>query len=69
MNKLVMHERRFYCRDTEEGIFNFRQNMEAPNADHWQIELTLERWRTKKELAAYLRQAADAVERLPKPTE
>ena len=42
-----------------------RQNLEAPNADHWQVDMNLTRWRTKAELVAYLRAVADLIERMP----
>lgn len=40
------------------------QNMEAPEGNHYKIALFLDRWRTKEQLVAYLRFAADLVERI-----
>lgn len=41
----------------------FRQNAEV--GDHWLIEPELRRWRSKAELAQYLRLLADIAEKLP----
>jgi hypothetical protein len=59
-------ERRYYSHyetspeDHETGTF--LRNMEATDGDHWRVELNLERWRSAKELADYLRWAAKSVE-------
>ena len=38
------------------------QNLEVSGHDHWLIEFSLSRWRSKKILAAYLRTIADIVD-------
>lgn len=58
----------YYCSFEEgEGEYDtltLIQNLEASNKDHWLIRLNLERWRTKKKLASYLRFAASVVENM-----
>ena len=50
--------------DGEYDTLILHQNLEVPDRDHWLIELNLTRWRSKKELAAYLRYAASVVEEI-----
>jgi len=51
--------------EDEYDTLTLHQNLEVPAGDNWLIELNLVRWRSKKELAAYLRFAASVVEGMP----
>ena len=73
LKRLVRHPRpvktEYSCAfedgDGEYDTLTLHQNLEVPDGDHWLIELNLVRWRSKKELAAYLRFAADIIEGMP----
>jgi hypothetical protein len=48
--------------DGNEESITLEQNLEAPWGDHYRVDVSLMRWRTKDKLAAYLRQIAAVIE-------
>jgi hypothetical protein len=68
--EMKLSERKFYDFIQESSdpsdvyTVTLTQNMEVTDANHWKVELLLERWRTRKQLVAYLRTVADMVEGL-----
>jgi hypothetical protein len=68
---MKLSERKFYDFIQESSdpsdvyTVTLTQNMEVTDANHWKVELLLERWRTRKQLVAYLRTVADMVEGCP----
>ena len=48
--------------DGNEESITLEQNLEVPGGDHYRVDVSLMRWRTKDKLAAYLRQIAAVVE-------
>jgi hypothetical protein len=59
----------FYANITEsDGNYEtvtLNQNLEAPGGDHWRVEFSLQRWRSKAELIKYLQSVVEVVRSTP----
>ena len=63
-SKAVFYE---YIEEPDGNVetFTLTQNLEAERGDHFKVEISLGRWRTKDMLVKYLRTIADVIEKHP----